>query len=273
MNDQCRAVEGPSDAVIFQLVQADHCGNDEYYIQSVEDGRYLFIEGNVEVKWSQGPVLKFQEFQSEATLFRFKNNERPLEEWRKSFRIGSDILYLKQRIRRPVWVRGKVIATKNGEFGKEIKVKYKGLIWRNYMVNDEVERVRGEIWIPIASDLISIENLDGVQHKILGEELYDEMILANWRQKIALKMNGIVKRYDTQKGYGFIACDDGLGDLFVHVSEIKWREIKMLRAGERVAFDVVIQQDGRRKAINVMIIGDSGMREYRRFMDVICNNL
>ena len=120
MNDRCRAVEGPSGAVAFQLVQTDHCQNDEYYIQCVGDGRYLFIESKVIVNqndWFPGPVLKFQECQSKATLFRFKNNEPPLDEWRKSLRIGSDILYLTPRPSNlhQVWVRGKVMAIKNGQ--------------------------------------------------------------------------------------------------------------------------------------------------------------
>ena len=281
MNDRCRAVEGPSGAVAFQFVQTDHCQNDEYYIQCVGDGRYLFIESKVIVNQNalfQDRVLKFQECQSKATLFRFKNNEPPLDEWRKSLCVGSDIVYriLNQRTFLRLWVKGKVIATKDGEFGKEIQVKYKGLIWSNsrgagrYRARDEVpevERVRGEKWIPIVSDLISVQNLPGIQHEILGEELFDAMIEAKWPRETEYKLHGVVKRYDAQNGYGFIACDDGAGDLFVHFSEIKWREIKMLREGERVAFDVVIQPDGRRKAINVMMIGDSGMREYRRFMD------
>ena len=131
----------------------------------------------------------------------------------------------------------------------------------------EVERVRGEKWIPIVSDLISVQNLPGVQHEILGEELFDAMIEAKWPRGTEYKLHGVVKRYDAQKGYGFIACDDGSGDLFVHFSEIKWREFQILREGERVAFDVVIQQDGRRKAINVIITGDCGMREYRKIID------
>merc|ERR1719474_1434606 len=77
-------------------------------------------------------------------------------------------------------------------------------------------------------------------------------------------LKGTVKRFNAQKGFGFITCDDGSGDVFVHFSEVKAQGFKTLGEGEKVEFNVVIQDDGRRKATNVTgpdgayVIGDQG---------------
>ena len=63
--------------------------------------------------------------------------------------------------------------------------------------------------------------------------------------------SGVVKRFDTAKGFGFITVDDGSGDVFVHYSEVKAQGFKTLNEGENVEFEIVVQDDGRRKAINV----------------------
>eukprot|EP00486_Rosalina_sp_Unknown_P002422 CAMPEP_0201564188 /NCGR_PEP_ID=MMETSP0190_2-20130828/2228_1 /ASSEMBLY_ACC=CAM_ASM_000263 /TAXON_ID=37353 /ORGANISM="Rosalina sp." /LENGTH=136 /DNA_ID=CAMNT_0047980023 /DNA_START=134 /DNA_END=541 /DNA_ORIENTATION=- len=65
------------------------------------------------------------------------------------------------------------------------------------------------------------------------------------------KTTGKVKRFNTTKGFGFITCDDGTGDVFVHYSEIKAQGFKTLAENESVEFEVVVQDDGRRKAVNV----------------------
>merc|ERR550517_430508 len=77
-------------------------------------------------------------------------------------------------------------------------------------------------------------------------------------------LKGTVKRFNAQKGFGFITCDDGSVDVFVHFSEVKAQGFKTLGEGEKVEFRVVIQDDGRRKATNVtgpygaFVIGDQG---------------
>eukprot|EP01084_Bolivina_argentea_P057779 105542_1 len=67
------------------------------------------------------------------------------------------------------------------------------------------------------------------------------------------KVTGSVKVFDLTKGFGFITCDDGSGDVFVHYSEVQTLGYKTLNEGELVEFDIVVQDDGRRKAINVTI--------------------
>ena len=64
-------------------------------------------------------------------------------------------------------------------------------------------------------------------------------------------MKGKVKWFSDQKGYGFIAKDDGSGDVFVHFSSVGGEGYKSLKEGEAVEFEVVDSDKGP-KAANVV---------------------
>ena len=49
---------------------------------------------------------------------------------------------------------------------------------------------------------------------------------------------GIVKWFNSRKGYGFIAPDDGSDDLFIHHSEIKTEGYASLDEGQKVQYEV-----------------------------------
>ena len=49
---------------------------------------------------------------------------------------------------------------------------------------------------------------------------------------------GSVKWFNGEKGFGFIAQDDGGPDVFVHYSEIQGSGFKSLDEGQRVEFQV-----------------------------------
>jgi len=51
-------------------------------------------------------------------------------------------------------------------------------------------------------------------------------------------MQGKVKWFNTQKGYGFIQREDG-PDVFVHYSAIKSEGFRTLNEGDLVEFDIV----------------------------------
>lgn len=56
-------------------------------------------------------------------------------------------------------------------------------------------------------------------------------------------MNGTVKWFNTEKGFGFISRDDG-EDVFAHYSQINSNGYKSLEEGQRVTFDVVKGRKG-----------------------------
>ncbi|MBF6439457.1 cold-shock protein [Nocardia cyriacigeorgica] len=55
---------------------------------------------------------------------------------------------------------------------------------------------------------------------------------------------GSVKWFNGEKGFGFIAQDDGGPDVFVHYSEISGSGYKSLEEGQRVEFEVGQGQKG-----------------------------
>ncbi len=50
---------------------------------------------------------------------------------------------------------------------------------------------------------------------------------------------GIVKWFNTQKGFGFIQPQDGSRDVFVHISAVERAGMQTLNEGQKVMFDLV----------------------------------
>lgn len=63
-------------------------------------------------------------------------------------------------------------------------------------------------------------------------------------------MEGRVKWFSAEKGFGFIETDEG-GDVFVHFSAIQGDGFRTLEEGQNVTFDVV-QGDRGPQAANVV---------------------
>ena len=59
-----------------------------------------------------------------------------------------------------------------------------------------------------------------------------------------MRIQGTVKWFNPDKGFGFIVREDGGKDCFVHHSAIKGEGFKNLTEGERVEFEVVQGQKG-----------------------------
>ena len=54
---------------------------------------------------------------------------------------------------------------------------------------------------------------------------------------------GTIKWFNGEKGYGFIATEDGT-DVFLHYSAIQMEGYKTLKEGQKVEFEVVQGQKG-----------------------------
>jgi cold shock protein len=50
---------------------------------------------------------------------------------------------------------------------------------------------------------------------------------------------GTVKWFNNQKGFGFIAPEEGSKDVFVHISAVERAGMSTLNEGQKVSFDVV----------------------------------
>ncbi|CAB4297479.1 unnamed protein product [Prunus armeniaca] len=66
------------------------------------------------------------------------------------------------------------------------------------------------------------------------------------------RSTGTVKWFSAQKGFGFIAPDDGTEDLFVHQTSIQSDGFRTLSEGQPVDFLVELGEDGRTKAVDVV---------------------
>lgn len=61
--------------------------------------------------------------------------------------------------------------------------------------------------------------------------------------------------FSSAKGYGYLAREDGLKDLFVHYSNIAMEGFKTLKPGQKVSFELGANHKGE-QAINVVILSE-----------------
>ncbi len=71
------------------------------------------------------------------------------------------------------------------------------------------------------------------------------------RQLTGERTSGTVKFFNTTKGFGFIARDDGQADAFVHISAVQRAGMTGLEEGDRVAFDIEVDDRGKFAAVNI----------------------
>ena len=62
---------------------------------------------------------------------------------------------------------------------------------------------------------------------------------------------GTVKFFNTTKGYGFIAPDDGGKDAFVHISAVERSGMSTLSEGQKVSYELETGRDGKKSATNL----------------------
>lgn len=63
---------------------------------------------------------------------------------------------------------------------------------------------------------------------------------------------GTVKFFNTNKGYGFIAPEDGTKDVFVHITALQEAGIQSLNDGQMVSFELATNR-GKTAAVNIQL--------------------
>ncbi|NOD64212.1 MULTISPECIES: cold-shock protein [unclassified Ruegeria] len=64
---------------------------------------------------------------------------------------------------------------------------------------------------------------------------------------------GTVKWFNTTKGYGFIAPEDGGKDIFVHISAVERSGLTGLADNQKVTYELRAGRDGRESADNIQL--------------------
>lgn len=62
--------------------------------------------------------------------------------------------------------------------------------------------------------------------------------------------SGTVKWFNTTKGYGFLAPDDGGADVFVHVSAVEKAGLRGLNEGQKLSYELQ-KERGKTAAVNL----------------------
>ncbi|MPT47881.1 MAG: cold-shock protein [Sphingobium sp.] len=62
---------------------------------------------------------------------------------------------------------------------------------------------------------------------------------------------GTVKFFNTDKGYGFIAPEDGSNDSFVHISAVERSGMATLHQDQRLSYEIETDRRGKPSAVNL----------------------
>jgi len=64
-------------------------------------------------------------------------------------------------------------------------------------------------------------------------------------------ITGTVKFFNNDKGYGFIAPEDGSSDAFVHISAVERAGMATLNKDQRVSYELETDSRGKTSAVNL----------------------
>lgn len=70
-----------------------------------------------------------------------------------------------------------------------------------------------------------------------------------------MSTTGTVKFFNEDKGYGFIAPDNGGTDAFVHISALQASGMGTLAQNDRVSYDLEQDRRGKMAAVNLRAAG------------------
>ncbi|HAE25802.1 MULTISPECIES: cold-shock protein [Hyphomonas] len=64
--------------------------------------------------------------------------------------------------------------------------------------------------------------------------------------------SGTVKFYNDQKGFGFIAPEDGSTDVFVHATALERAGMRILTEGQKVSFTTAVDKRNGKTAVDTI---------------------
>ena len=65
------------------------------------------------------------------------------------------------------------------------------------------------------------------------------------------RVDGTVKFFNGQKGFGFIQREDGGPDAFVHISAVERAGMPTINEGDRMEFEIEVDRRGKYAAVNL----------------------
>ena len=89
--------------------------------------------------------------------------------------------------------------------------------------------------------------------QVVGDVIAVEQKSAAPRRELTgEKATGTVKFFNSMKGFGFLARDDGQQDAFVHISAVERSGLSEINEGERYEFDLEVDRRGKYSAVNLV---------------------
>jgi len=73
-------------------------------------------------------------------------------------------------------------------------------------------------------------------------------------QTDGVRYEGTCKFFNGQKGFGFIARDDGGADAFIHISAVERAGLSDLAENQRLTFELELDRRGKQAAVNIELI-------------------
>jgi len=74
-----------------------------------------------------------------------------------------------------------------------------------------------------------------------------------FRRNTTMKETGTVKWFSPDKGYGFIAPDNGSKDVFIHISALNAAGLDNLDENQKIKFEISSSQ-GKESAANIELV-------------------
>ncbi len=71
------------------------------------------------------------------------------------------------------------------------------------------------------------------------------------KKEVTMSQTGTVKFFNADKGYGFIAPDNGGTDAFVHISAVERAGMITLNQNQRVGYELEEDRRGKMAAVNL----------------------